>query len=703
MKQILQNIRNGETAVEDIPVPAIGLNEVLVRTRVSLISTGTERMIVEFGKAGLMEKARQQPDKVRMVLDKMRTDGVLSTLEAVNAKLETTVPLGYANVGVVADTGACVSGFREGDRVVSNGPHAEYVAVGQNLCARIPDNVSDQDATFTVAGAIALQGIRLAEPTIGESFVVTGLGLIGLLAVQILRANGCRVLGIDVDTAKLELAASWGAETVNIAEGQDAVVAADVFSRGRGVDGVIVAASARDDDIIHQAATMCRKRGRIVLVGVVDLELQRSDFYEKEISFQVSCSYGPGRYDAAYETGGMDYPVGFVRWTEQRNFEAVLDLLSSGALDVSELVSMRFPIEKAQQAYAALSKDRSVLGILLEYNPDETPERFCRLSDSPSTGTGGKTVVGALGAGNYASRVLLPAFKSAGAALHTVVTAKGVSGSQVGRKLGFLNNATEVNAILNDDSINVVVIATRHDTHAQLIVEGLEHGKHVFVEKPLALTSEEIDEIEAVYQRAGEAGQILMIGFNRRFSPLIEQIKREIEAADTPISLVYTCNAGSIDASAWVHGAEGGGRIVGEACHFIDIARHLAGSAIEDVSALALRDERADRNDTATVTLGFRNGSIAVINYFSNGHRSYPKERLEVYAAGRVMVLDNFRRLSSYGGKASRRLMRANRGQVQCVQAFVNAVSTGASSPIPFDEIIEVSRASIAAHEQIKA
>jgi threonine dehydrogenase-like Zn-dependent dehydrogenase len=528
VKQILQSLKTGVAEVADVPCPAVKRGQLLIRSSHTLVSAGTERMLVEFGKAGWIDKARQQPDKVRMVLDKIRTDGLMPTMEAVFNKLDQPLPLGYCNVGTVLEAGGGVDGFSPGDRVVSNGKHAEVVAVPLNLCARVPHSVSDEEAAFAVLGAIALQGIRLVQPTLGETVVVTGLGLIGLVAVQLLRANGCRVLGLDFDAEKLALAKSFGAEVVDLAAGQDPVAAAQAYSRGRGVDAVIITASTKSNEPVHQAALMCRKRGRIVLVGVTGLELSRADFYEKELSFQVSCSYGPGRYDPAYEEGGHDYPVGFVRWTEQRNLEAVLDMMSDGRLDVKPMVSHRFALAQAEEAYALVGGAGPSLGILLQY-PTAEQEPMVVLREptvmlaaaAPAAGASDRAVLGFIGAGNYATAVLIPAFKAAGARLKTVASSGGVSGLHAGRKFGFETTTTDTASVWADRDINAVVVSTRHDSHAGFVLKALAAGKHLFVEKPLCLTLEELAQIDAAQ---ADSAALVMVGFNRRFAPQVQKI-----------------------------------------------------------------------------------------------------------------------------------------------------------------------------------
>lgn len=712
MKQILQDMSSGETYVVTAPAPSASRDHLIINTSVSLISAGTERMLVDFGRASLIDKARQQPEKVRMVLAKVQTDGLATTVEAVRSKLGQPLPLGYCNVGVVAAVGSGAEAFKVGDRVASNGPHADLVKVPKNLCVRIPDNVGDEAASFTVVASIGLQGIRLAQPTLGEAVVVTGAGLIGLLTVQLLRAHGCRVLAIDFDDSKLALARQYGAETCNPAKGEDPVAAGLAFSRGQGVDAVIITASTASADPVTQAARMSRKRGRIVLVGVTGLELNRADFYEKELSFQVSCSYGPGRYDASYEVQGNDYPFGLVRWTEQRNFEAVLDMMASGRLDVSALITHRFAFEDAPKAYQTLTEDRSGIGILLRYSSDpaERAIRSVSLAEAPKSAPT-TPVLGVLGAGNYASRMLIPAFKAAGAALHTIVTAGGTSGVVQGKKAGFAEATTDVDAMLANPAINTVVIATRHDSHAALVTKALQAGRHVFVEKPLAIRLDEVDALrqawEAAHRAAGAGGgPQLMVGFNRRFSPQVQKMKALLGAVSEPKSFIMTMNAGAIPANHWTQDPEiGGGRIIGEACHFIDLMRFLAGSPIVSVQTRCMGGLPATTiaEDKASITLGFEDGSFGTILYLANGAASFPKERVEVFAAGRVLQLDNFRKLHGYGwpGFSKMNLWKQDKGQSACAAAFLQAVQTGRSA-IPPEEIFEVARVTIEAAQMLR-
>jgi predicted dehydrogenase/threonine dehydrogenase-like Zn-dependent dehydrogenase len=709
MKQVLQDLKTGATILAEVPSPGPRAHHLLVRTRTTLVSAGTERMLLEFGRANLLEKARRQPDKVRLALDKARTDGLLPTLDAVRRRLDEPLPMGYCNVGTVLELGLDARGFAPGDRVVSNGKHAEITCVPQNLCARVPDGLGDEAASFAVLGAIALQGIRLAAPTLGETFAVAGLGLVGLLAVQLLRANGCRVLALDFNPERVALAASFGAETVVLGPDVDPTSAALAYSRGRGLDGVIVAAATRSDEPIHQAAAMCRRRGRIVLVGVTGLELSRADFYEKELSFQVSCSYGPGRYDPAYEEDGSDYPIGFVRWTAQRNFEAVLDLLASGALDVSRLVTHRFAFDRAPSAYEVLGGSEPHLGIVLDATAsgERALQRTIALRpgvEPPRIGSAG--TVGFIGAGKYASGILIPAFREAGASLRAIACSAGVSGADAGKRFGFALATTDAASIFADERIDTIAIATRHDLHATLVCEALRRGKHVFVEKPLALSGAELDDIRSAYGDAQRAARpILMVGFNRRFAPLVRRAADLLAGVHEPKSLVMTVNAGAIPREHWTqNAASGGGRIVGEACHFIDLLRFLTGSPIVAVRATALRNDPQQTGDKVSIDLRFADGSTGTIHYFAHGHRSFPKERLEVFCGGKILQLANFRELRGFGwpGLRSVRTWSQDKGQRACAKAFIDAVRSGAPAPIPFDQLIEVAQATLEAADAVR-
>ncbi len=700
MHQVLQNLATGEISLISTPAPAVRPGTVLIRTVTSVISAGTERMLLEFGRASYLEKVRQQPSRVAQVFDKIRTDGLFATADAVRTKLNEPIALGYCNAGIVEAVGAGVVEFRPGDRVVSNGAHAELVLVPKNLCALIPDAVDDEAAAFAVPGSIALQGIRLAAPTLGECFAVVGAGLIGLLAVQLLRANGCRVLAIDPDPARRALAEKFGAESCRSTG--DPLAAAERFSRGAGLDGVIITATTKSSEPVAQAAKMSRKRGRIVLVGSTGLTLDRADFYAKEISFQVSCSYGPGRYDPSYEENGADYPLGFVRWTEQRNFSAVLDLMAGGALDAKALISHRYDFTDATAAYDALAGASDAIGILLEYRSEVDRTRRVVLpavSGRAAQPAAGVTAV--IGAGNYASRILIPALAKTGARLHTIVSERGISAASLAKRFGFEAASSNVEDVFGDRTVDTVVIATRHDSHASLAAAALRAGKHVFVEKPLAISEEGLAQVEEAYREARASGARLMVGFNRRFSPFTMRLKEVLDRKGGPRSVVITVNAGMLPPDNWNHDpVVGGGRLIGEGCHFVDLLRFLTGAPAKRFEAVAME---VRSRDTFSLSFEFEGGSIGTLHYFANGSRKFPKERVEVFADGNVFVIDNFRSLSSAEASPAVRLrkLRQDKGQTACIAAFLAAIREGGADPIAADEIFEVSRCVIEANARL--
>jgi predicted dehydrogenase len=713
VKQIIQNLKNGATSLIDVPSPDVTDGSLVINTIVSLVSPGTEKMLVDFGKASYLTKARQQPEKVKQVIDKARVDGVSATYEAVQSKLNQPLALGYCNVGEVAGVGEGVQGFKVGDRVISNGNHAEVVSVPKNLCAHIPDNVTDEQASFVVLSAIGLQGVRLAKPTLGEKFVVFGLGAIGLMTVQILLAQGCSVLAIDIKNERLKLASKFGASTANPDDGENIISKADIYSNHNGVDGVIIAATTKSHDVISQAAKMCRQRARIILVGVTGLNLSRDDFYKKEISFQVSCSYGPGRYDQSYEEDGQDYPIGFVRWTEKRNFEAILELMSSGKINATPLISHEVEFEQAPEFYKNMGDGEQGLGVLLKYSNNFQKNQSKTVSFHNQILKMDKSnhpaVIGFIGAGNYASRVLMPLFKKEGAQLDTVVTKTGFSGSINGKKLGFRCSSTDIGSILNNDSINTVVIATRHNSHSELVCKALRARKNVFVEKPLAITRDGLLAIEKEYRNQilqGNGNNQLMVGFNRRYSIYTEKIKSLLSEVSEPKSLIMTMNAGYIPADHWVHAINiGGGRIVGEACHYIDLMRHIVGYEITTINACGMGKQNLSKYnyDNATITLGFADGSFGSINYLANGSIAFPKERIEVFTSNKVLTLDNFRVLRGYGWENFKvmRNWRQEKGQVECVRSFLNSIKLGKEA-ITFDELYEVASVSMDIDEIIR-
>lgn len=683
--------------MEEIPAPMVRRGAVLIRTTHSLVSLGTERMLVEFGQANLIQKARQQPERVKMVLDKMKTDGVLPTIEAVFNKLDQPLPLGYCNAGVVIEVGEGVNGIKVGDRVASNGPHAEYVCVPQNLVAVIPENVSNEEGAFTIISAIGLQGIRLANPTLGETVVVIGLGLIGLITAQLLKANGCIVIGVDLDENKLALAASFGIDTYNTSVG-DVVKFVSEYTAGVGADAVLITASSKGNEIISQAARMSRKRGRIILIGVVGLEINRAEFYEKELQFQVSCSYGPGRYDDNYELQGNDYPLPFVRWTEKRNFEAVLQAMAGGQLQVKQLITEQVPLAEYQQIYGDMSKAASIAS-MLQY-PEGNGALKHTVNVSPRSFTHQKGVVGIIGAGNFTKMTLLPALKNSGAELKTIASANGVSGTALAKKHGIANSTSSDKDILSDSEIDLVMITTRHNLHAIQIIESLNAGKHVFVEKPLALNEEELNKIIAAYESANSC--TLNVGFNRRFSPHSEGVKKALSGG--PINMVMTLNAGFIPPNSWVQDMKvGGGRIIGEACHFLDLCAYFADSPIAAVCMNALGQAPEENTDNASILVRLANGSNAVINYFSNGSKAYAKERIEIFAQERTFIIDNWKETKGHGANNFKTIKSSiDKGHKAQFQKLIESVKQGKPSLIPFESIVNTTRASFACLQSLK-
>ena len=696
MKQIIQNLKNGQTVLEDVPAPQVKNGCVLIQTTKSLVSLGTERMLVEFGQANLIQKARQQPEKVKMVLDKIKTDGLIPTLEAVFTKLGQPLPLGYCNTGKVIAVGEDVNVFKIGDRVASNGQHAEFVCVPQNLVAKIPDSVSDDEATFTVIGSIGLQGIRLLKPTFGETIVVVGLGLIGLITAQLLKANGCDVIGFDYDQSKVDLALAQGIKAVNPGESTNQVEYVLEQSGGIGCDGVIITASNKSSEIISQAAKMSRKRGRIVLVGVIGLELNRTDFYEKELSFQVSCSYGPGRYDPNYEDKGNDYPIGFVRWTEKRNFESVLSAIASGRLDVKSLITTQVTLENYQQIYSDMNANGQVASIMT-YPEDSVPENTITVTAGTSFEKG--SGIGIIGAGNFTGATLIPSIKGLGNEIKYIASAGGLSAANLAKKAKSAQATTDYKQILNDDKVGLVIITTRHNLHAQMILESLKSGKHVFVEKPLCLNNNELEEI---IQAQKDSGKTVSVGFNRRFAPLAEKLKSLVGNGSS--NIVMNMNAGFIPPDVWLHDMEiGGGRIIGEACHFIDLCAYLSDSKVTAVCANSMGTDYKENSDNVSILLKFENGSNGVINYFANGAKSYSKERIEVYQQGKTFVLDNWRKLSGYGIKGfSKAKSNQDKGHKNQFAKLFRSFKDGGEELIPFDSIVNTTQASFAAVESLK-
>lgn len=698
MKQIIQDLKKGDTILEEVPVPKVKSGHVLIKTSRTLVSLGTERMLVEFGKANFLQKARQQPDKVKMVLDKVKTDGLKPTIDSVFNKLNQPLPLGYCNVGEVVEVGNGVIDFKIGDRVASNGGHAEFVLVPKNLTAKIPDNVTNEEAAFTVIGSIGLQGIRLLNPTFGETIVVVGLGLIGLVTAELLQANGCNVIGFDYDSQKVEIAKQKGITAVDLSEGTDQVKFVENYTKGIGADGIIITASNKSNDIIAQSANMCRKRGRIILVGVIGLNISRADFYEKEISFQVSCSYGAGRYDDEYELKGNDYPIGYVRWTQKRNFEAILEAISKKTLDVKPLITERIPINNYQKIYGDMKNSRSIAS-LLEY--DTTEDTKSTVTVVSKNFKGKKGIVGIIGAGNFTSSTVLPSLKKNATDIKYIASSGGLSSTTLAKRYGISKSTSDYNEILTDEEVDLVFITTKHNMHARMVMETLKAGKSVFVEKPLALNLEELNLIIEEYSKQNVS---LSVGFNRRFAPMAEKMKKALGSGKTPINITATMNAGFIPADVWLQDMEiGGGRIIGEACHYIDLCTFLTQSKVVSVCMNSMGVNPKENTDNASILLKYKNGSNAVINYFSNGSKSYSKERVEVYSQERTIVMDNWRKLKFYGFKSNSNISsKQDKGHFNQFKELIVQQQKGNQSIIPFEELINTTKASFAAVESLK-
>ncbi len=697
MKQILQSFKTGKTELKEIPSPSIKSGHVLIKSYHSLVSLGTEKMLVEFGKASLIEKARQQPDKVKMVLDKIKTEGLIPTLETVFNKLEQPLPLGYCNSGVVIGIGKGVKDFKIGDKVASNGEHAEFVSVPQNLVAHVPDNVSSEEASFTVIASIGLQGIRLLKPSMGETVVVIGLGLIGILTSEMLIANGCKVIGYDIDDSKIKIAREKGVLAFNSLNGNDPVKFVKDNTNRIGADAVIITASSKSNDIISQSAKMTRKRGRIILVGVVGLDISRNDFYKKELSLQVSCSYGPGRYDDNYELKGIDYPLPFVRWTEKRNFETVLQLISTGKLRVKKLISEIIPLESYNKIYQEIGNSKSIASII-KYKEDIKPVKSIILSKKKTFPT--KGIIGIIGAGNFTKMTLLPSLKGNTSNIKYIVSSGGVNCTLLAQKHNIPISSTDYNLVLNDKKVDVVMITTRHNLHAKMISKSLNKGKHVFVEKPLALNLEELSKIEKSYNKNNGT---LMVGFNRRFSPHTQKIKSLL--GNSKMNIIATMNAGNLSSESWVHDMSiGGGRIIGEACHYLDLFVFISGSNIKSVCMNSLGKNPKENTDNASILVKMVNGSSGVINYFSNGSKSYPKERIEVFSQEKILITENFIKTIGYGFKNFSKLKtKLDKGhKYQFSQILENIRDKGSLDLIPYNELINVTKASFACIESLK-
>lgn len=702
MKQLLQNLKTGEGVVAEVPAPVAQAGRVLVRAASSLVSAGTERAFVELGRKSLLGKAKERPDLVGKVLEKVKSEGLLSTLQSVREKLDESHALGYSAAGVVVEVGEGVTEFRVGERVACAGTgyatHAELLSVPKNLCVRLPDGVPFETGAFATLGAIALQGVRLAEPTLGESFVVIGLGLIGQLAAQLLKANGCRVFGVDLDESKVELAKSLGADDGCVANA-DVKQAVLKWSRGRGADAVLLTAATQSDEPVELAGEISRLRGRVVAVGLVGLNVPRAVYFQRELTLKVSMSYGPGRYDPEYEERGHDYPLPYVRWTEGRNLEAFLDLAAAGTLKIAPLVTHRFNLEEAARAYQLISGEtrEPYLAVLINYDTERALEQNVRnpISNLKSQVSHSQVRVGMVGAGDWARRMLLPSFREEGVEFVSIATASGVTARDVGGRYGFARFVSGAEEVVSDEGVNLLVVATRHGTHAELARRGLERGLDVFVEKPLALNDDELDEL---LETAGRSKGRLTVGFNRRFSPHARAAREFFRERRAPLSILYRVNAGRVPRTHWTQDAcEGGGRIRGEVCHFVDFMQFVTGAHVAHVYAesVASDDREATDDDSVFVTLKFADGSNGTIAYLAEGDRVLPKERIEIFGAGRAFVIEDYRASAAYaGGRETRARLRAqDKGVREEVRAVCAALREGGPAPIPLEDLANTTRA----------
>lgn len=710
MKQLLQNMKTGETQVADVPVPRPGQGTALIQTAASLVSTGTERMVIEFAKQGLLGKAQSRPDLIRDVLNKARQEGLLTTIEAAMNKLDQPMALGYSSAGSIVQTGPGLNGFRVGDRVACAGGgyavHAEFAAVPQNLMANIPDNVSFEQAAFTTIGAVALQGFRLADVQVGSQVAVIGLGLLGLLTVGIASAAGCQVLGIDLDPERVALAAQMGSQVT--VPRSDASEAARAFTNGRGVDAVLICADAASSDPIELAAEIAREKAKIVAVGAVSLDIPRKPFYEKELDLVVSRSYGPGRYDKNYEEKAQDYPIGYVRWTETRNMEAFIGLLAQEKLDVNPIITHRIAIAEGQKAYELITSKEPFLGVLLTYEESHLPtdNRILNLTaPSVQVKPGDILALGILGAGNYARSTFLPVVqKIGGVAPVGIVSASGVTAQHASQRHGFGFAASDPETLFKDPAINVMAVLTRHHLHTPQILAALDAGKHVYCEKPLAINHEQLEEIRAAFKQ--ENKPMVMVGFNRRFAPLAVALKSFIQNRQEPLFAHYRVNANRLPEDHWLIDPEvGGGRIIGEACHFIDFLTFLVGENPVEVTTHGLPDQGIYSEDNVVMNFRFPDGSLGVVSYLANGDKAYPKEYIEVFCGGRIAALHDWRKLEMVEKgqrKVRRHPLHQDKGHSNAWKAFIDALQGGKEPPIPYEQIIGDTLASFAALESLR-
>ena len=713
MKQLIQSFKSGEITIEDVPAPVRLPGGVVIATQASLVSAGTERQIVGLAKKSLLGKAKARPDLVKKVMQKVKTDGVMATIDSVRSKLDQPFPMGYSCAGIVTAVGDGVTEFAEGDRVACGGQgyasHAESNWVPKNLCVKIPEGVEMASASFVTLGAIAMQGVRQADVRLGEVVAVVGLGLIGQIVVQLLKSSGCVVLGCDLDPAKVELAKSLGCDEAVVGDPRQA---ASAMTGGRGVDAAIIAASTDSDEPIETAGELCRMKGKVVVLGAVGMNVPRKIYYERELDLRLSMSYGPGRYDPDYEEYGHDYPYGYVRWTEKRNMESFLRLVAEGKVKLEKLLTHRFDINEALRAYDMIQgrvKER-YMGIVLTYPAlEERKPTSARLlvRGAANLRPNAKAVAGVIGAGNFAQGILLPNLaKVEGVRLRGLAEVRGEVARHVANKFDFEFCSADYHELINDSDINSVFITTRHNTHAQMVIDALNAGKNVYVEKPLCMNDDDLRRIVDAYE-AQDGRCRLMVGFNRRFAPLMRKMKGAFATCRTPLVMLCRVNAGPAPRSSWVQSSqEGGGRIIGEACHFIDLLGYLAGSPLKEVTASSIGVDRDDvmKEDNVCITLRYDDGSLGTVLYTSLGDKAFPKEYCEAFGGGDAAAMDNFRRLTVVHAAQSKttKSLRQEKGHFQELEAFAHAVTRGEPSPIPFEDIVATTRATFQVREALR-
>lgn len=694
MKQLIQHLRTGETQLLEVPVPALPAGHILVKNSCSVISTGTEKMLVEFSKGNLISKVRQQPERVAQVLEKMRAEGILPTLEAVFNKLDEPIPLGYSSAGVVVAVAPDVHTFRVGDRVITNGPHTEMHVSPVNLAARIPDTVDMESAAFTVIASVGMQAIRLAEPQIGDTTVVIGLGLIGLITCQLLRAQGSRVIAYDIDATKCVIAGTLGIQAINSAS-DDLLSTVQTVTHHLGADQVIICASAKQDNLIDLAARCVRKRGRVILTGVVNTTFDRSSFYEKEITLQVSGSYGPGRYDPQYEQQGIDYPAAYVRYTAKRNFESVLYALSTGSLQVQPLITERLLFQDTPSWYSHMGTTETIAAVIRYSEETDTAHTIQIHRHTPAKDMPTAAIIGA---GNFTRMTLLPALADARLQIKYMVSHNGTDATLLAKKFRISIATTDITSVMNDPEVDMVMIATRHDSHAALAIEALQHGKHVYLEKPLAIQPDELEILERTYT---QSNRLFFTGYNRRFAPLSVQAKEHINDP-SGLQMTFIVNAGQLTPGHWLSDPKiGGGRLIGEACHWFDLMQFFAESQI--ASVYATDNSHGPDNENAVIHLRFQNGAQGSLLYTADGAKSFPKEMLTLIQGGKVIRIDNFRKLEVFSKQGNTtRSSKMDKGHKAQFRLLADTLQQGGQAPIPFDDLINSSKATFAALESIR-